>query len=169
MSKLCFITNLIRFMMKEADKRTKWSIHKDYFFFVHDALVLMTAKETIKWTKEKNYFHHWLLPKNGSQDRTPYSGRPVGNSLEFMPLDNILNRDILHILRFNSILSRFLLDGEGTDKEERNTPFSLSTPKEIYRELKRIWELKMGTPSLAMIIQDVDLALKALEIVYRAN
>ena len=27
----------------------------------------------------------------------------------------------------------------------------------------------MGTPSLAQIIQDVDLALKALEIVYRAN
>ena len=27
----------------------------------------------------------------------------------------------------------------------------------------------MGTPSSARIIQDVDLALKALEIVYRAN
>ena len=27
----------------------------------------------------------------------------------------------------------------------------------------------MGTPSSAMIIEDVDLALKALEIVYRAN
>ena len=27
----------------------------------------------------------------------------------------------------------------------------------------------MGTPSLARIIQDVDLVLKALEIVYRAN
>ena len=27
----------------------------------------------------------------------------------------------------------------------------------------------MGTPSLAWIIQDVDLALKALEIVYRVN
>ena len=35
--------------------------------------------------------------------------------------------------------------------------------------MKRIWELKMGTPSLARIIQDVDLALKALEIIYRAN
>ena len=27
----------------------------------------------------------------------------------------------------------------------------------------------MGTPSLAIIIQDIDLALKALEIFYRAN
>ena len=47
--------------------------------------------------------------------------------------------------------------------------FSFSTPKEIYRGLKRIWESKMGTPFLARIIQDVDLALKALEVVYRAN
>ena len=47
--------------------------------------------------------------------------------------------------------------------------FSLSTPKNIARGLKRIWESKMGTPSLARIIQDVDLSLKSLEIVYRAN
>ena len=47
--------------------------------------------------------------------------------------------------------------------------FSFSTPKEISRGLKRIWESKMGTPSLPRIIQDVDLALKALGIVYRAN
>ena len=47
--------------------------------------------------------------------------------------------------------------------------FSLSTPNETARGLKRIWESKMETPSLARIIQDVDLALKALEIFYRAN
>ena len=47
--------------------------------------------------------------------------------------------------------------------------FSFSTPKEIARELKRIWESKIGTPSSARIIEDVDLALKALEIVYHTN
>ena len=35
--------------------------------------------------------------------------------------------------------------------------------------MKRVWESKMGTPSLARIIEDVDLALKALEIDYLAN
>ena len=44
MSKFCFITNLIRFMMNEAEKLIKGSVHKDNFFIVHDALVLMTAK-----------------------------------------------------------------------------------------------------------------------------
>ena len=62
-----------------------------------------------------------------------------------------------------------MLDGEGKDEEERNIRFSLSKPKEISRGLKRIWESKMGTPSSARIIQDVNLALKALEIVYHAN
>ena len=35
--------------------------------------------------------------------------------------------------------------------------------------MKRIRESKMGTPSSARMIEDVDLALKALEIVYLAN
>ena len=80
-----------------------------------------------------------------------------------------LNRYILQSLRFHCVLSRFFLDGEGTDAEERNMRFSFSTSKEIDRRLKRILESKMGTPSSARIIQDVDLELKALEIVYHAN
>ena len=47
--------------------------------------------------------------------------------------------------------------------------FSFSTPREIARGMKRIWDLKMGIPSSERIIEDVDLALKALEIVYLAN
>ena len=39
----------------------------------------------------------------------------------------------------------------------------------IARGIMCIWESKMGTPSSARIIQDVDLALKVLEIVYSAN
>ena len=53
----------------------------------------------------------------------------VCNSPDFMPLDNILNRYILHSLRFHCVLSRFLLDREGTDDEERNMRFSLSKTK----------------------------------------
>ena len=86
-----------------------------------------------------------------------------------MPLDNLLNRDILHSLQMNSVLSCYILDGEETDEEERNMCFSYPTPREIAQGLKCIWDSKMGTPSLARIIQDVDLAWKALEIVYRGN
>ena len=54
------------------------------------------------------------------QHGTPYSCRPVGNIPKFVPLDNSLNRDILHSLRMHSILNRYLVDGEETDKEESN-------------------------------------------------
>ena len=105
----------------------KGSVHEDDLFISHDALVLMTAKEMTPWMKYNNYFHHWFLPMNRLQYGTTYVGRPVGNIPEFMPLDTSLNRDILHSLCFHCVLSRFLLDKEGTDEEERNMRFSLST------------------------------------------
>ena len=83
------------------------------------------------------------------------------------PLDNSLNRDILQSLRFHCVLSLSIIDGKEITEEERRLCFSLSTPREIALGLKRLWDSKMGTPSSERIIQDVDLALKALEIVYR--
>ena len=167
MSKLCCIADLIRFMMNEVEKLMKGSVHEDDFYIVHDALVLMTAKETINWMKQKGYLNRWLLPLNGLQYGTPYAGRPVGNSPEFMPLDNSLNRDILQSLRFHCVLGHSIVDGEETTEEERNLCVSFSTLREIARGLKRIWDSKMGTPCSARIIQDGHMALKALEIVYR--
>ena len=133
MSNFCCITDLIWFMIKEAGNLIKGSVHEHDFLIFHDSLVLMTAKEMIKWMKENNYFHRCFLPMTGLQNGTPYAGRPVGNSPKFIPLGNSLNRDILHSFRFHCVLSRFFLDGEGTDEEERNMRFSFSTPKEISR------------------------------------
>ena len=86
-----------------------------------------------------------------------------------MPSDNSLNGDILHSLRMHISFSRYIVDGEETNKEERNMCFSYSTQREIARGLKRIWDLELGTPSSVRIIKDVDLVLKALEIFYRTN
>ena len=147
----------------------KLSVHEGDLFILHDALVLMTANETITWMRQYNYFHIWLLPMNGLQNGTPYDGRPVDNIPEFLPLNNSLNIDILHYLRFNCVLSHFVLDGEGTNKQERIMRFSFSIPKESSRGLKRIQESKMVTPSSARIIKDVDLTLKVLKIVYCTN
>ena len=54
MSKFCCITDMIRFMMKEAENLMRGYVHEDDFFIVHDALVWMKSKDTIKWMKEKN-------------------------------------------------------------------------------------------------------------------
>ena len=59
--------------MNESEKLTKGSVHEEDLYIVHDALVLMTAKEMINWRKQKGYLHCWLLPLNGLQDGTPYA------------------------------------------------------------------------------------------------
>ena len=120
MSKSCCITNLIRFTTNEAEKRMKGSVNEDDFYIVHDALVLMIAKEKINWMKQNGYLPIWLLPLNGLQDGTTYACRPVSNSPKFMPLYNSLNRDILHSLRMHSVLRRYILDGEETNEYESN-------------------------------------------------
>ena len=114
--------------MNEAEKLMKGSVKEDDYFIVHDALVLMTAKETINWMRQKEYLHHWLLPLDVLQDGTPYAGRPFGNILEFMPLGNSLNKGILHSLRFHCVLVHYIVDGEETTEEESNMCFSYSTP-----------------------------------------
>ena len=81
-------------MTNEAEKLIKGSVHEDDFFFVHDALVLIKAKETINWMRKNGYLYRWLLPLKGLKYGTSYDDRPVGNIPEFMPLDNSLIRDI---------------------------------------------------------------------------
>ena len=80
MSKLCCIADLIRFVINEAEKLVKGSVHEVDFFIIHDALVLLTEKEKINWMRQKGYLHRWLFPLNGLQYGTPYVGLPVGNS-----------------------------------------------------------------------------------------
>merc|ERR1712032_613683 len=62
----------------------------------HDALSLMTAKESVEYMKRKEYYSHWILPEgdlmnDGTEDLKAYRSAPVGNSPEIMPLDCSLN------------------------------------------------------------------------------
>ena len=62
MPKLCCITDLIRFMMNEAENLMKGSVHEDDFYIFHDALVLIKAKETINWMKQKGTYIVGFFP-----------------------------------------------------------------------------------------------------------
>ena len=96
--------------------------------------------------ENNNYFHRWLLPMNGLQDGTPYAGRPVGNSPELMPLDNSLNREILHRLRLHCVLSRFVIDREGIYEEESNMRFSFLYSKGNHQRIEAYTGIKNGNP-----------------------
>ena len=117
------------FMMNETEKLLKGSLHKENLFIVHNIMLLMTAKETINWMRPNGYLHIWMIPLNVLRDGTPCSVLPVGNIPEFVPLDNWLNREILHSLCIHKFLSCYIIDGEGTDEEKRDVCFVYSTPR----------------------------------------
>ena len=111
MSKLCCISNPTSLLINEAKKLMKGSVHEDGFYIFNDGLVLLTEKETIDLMKHNSYLPIWLLPCNGLQVGAHYAGRTVCNSLKFIPLDNSINRDILHSLHIHSVLRCYILDG----------------------------------------------------------
>jgi hypothetical protein len=57
------ITDMIEHIYKESELLFKDTIHKDDWLFWHDALSLMTAKDTVVWMKEKGYYKRWILPE----------------------------------------------------------------------------------------------------------
>ena len=118
---------------KEVISGTKY---KGQELFFHDALSLMTAKDTVTWMKEKGIYEHWILPEIGCNDllgenKSCYAKRPVGNSPELMCLDMSLNKDVRECLRMHVSITQHL---------EKADPyrFSMSTPKEISRAISRL-------------------------------
>ena len=91
------ITEMIKHIVADYAKRFEGTEHEDDWFFYHDALSLMTAAANIAWMKEKKYLKIWVLPVNGlnkEKDFVRFSGRPVGNSPDFMPWYCSLNNDL---------------------------------------------------------------------------
>ena len=86
-------------------------------------------------------------PNSFFQGGNPYAVHSVGNSPDFMPLDNLISCDILHSLHMHIVLSSYIFEGEETNEEEMNICFSYSTPGEIASGLKRIWDSKVTVTS----------------------
>ena len=56
------ITDMITHLYRETEEIFRGTIHQLDWFFWHEALSLMTAKETISWMKENGLYNCWLLP-----------------------------------------------------------------------------------------------------------
>jgi hypothetical protein len=65
MSSYACITDLVEHIVVETKHLMKGTKHEGDWMFYHDALTLMTAKETIVGMKEKGYLDWWILPANG--------------------------------------------------------------------------------------------------------
>ena len=103
----------------------------------------------------------WLVPQLGLNAGTVYQGRPVGNSPEFMPLDNSLNADITRSHDFHC---------RATASLHKDDPrrFSMATPKTISQGIHRLFqcdESQEGVPSSSRIIHDCDQVWDSMETV----
>ena len=99
-------------------------------------------------------YNRWLKPLNGLNSKTIYENRYVGNSPEFMTLDNSLNNDLQLSHRYHCIVTAHL-------PETDNRKFSLSTPLRISKSIQKIWEDTHGAPNSERVVQDIYLAFEA--------
>ena len=61
-SRLCCISDLVRFMVREGQKIMKGSVHEDDFLIVHRVLQLVTAKSMITWTQKISIYINGCQP-----------------------------------------------------------------------------------------------------------
>jgi hypothetical protein len=90
MSPYVCVKDIVEHIYKESEKAFKNTKYESNCIFYHDALLLMTAKETISWMKKMDYWKRWLLPFNNfntEADLCAFKGQPIGNSPEMMPWD----------------------------------------------------------------------------------
>ena len=158
--KVC-ITTLIEHMDTATAKAYKGTIYEHTYMWSHDALSQMIDRTCIAWMKKRGLYHRWLKPEMGISDEVfgvkegilvpsgRYSGRPVGNSPELMPLDNSLFRDFRTSLNLHIGLTAHLPD---TDVRK----YSKSTPNRLDKAVQRLWDPERGiSPRPCRIVQDI--------------
>lgn len=135
---------------------------EDWYFY-HDALSQMTAKDCKHWMKEQGIWKHWLLPVDG--DRDPYARSitgsfrdqyPPGNNPTLMPWDVALNQDLHDGVNRHCLLTSNL-------EEEDESKFSITTPKRGTSAYLRVLE---GVPKPNRIARDMGMFVETLLVMY---
>ena len=159
MKKYMSIRELIKKMYDNSKKIFEGTTHQEDWYFYHDAFSQMTANSTVEWMKAEGYYEKWLVPQNGCNDWiAKFGSRPVGNSPEFMPLDNALNNDLQLSKSLHCAITAYIED----PNDERK--FSMGTPNTIVKGIIRLWGTNV--PSSDRIEQDCDKALRSFGCVY---
>ena len=165
MSKFRVISDYIDHIFQESEKIMHGTKHEKDWMVYHDALSLMTSKESKDYMRNKGYLTKWILPSEDLFDNSPdlknykYAKNPPGNSPEFMPWDTHLNKDLHDSHDEHVIRTRFLPD-------KHPHKFSGSTPRNIASSYKRILTL---SPRPERIIQDCKRVITSLHAVYNAK
>jgi hypothetical protein len=117
---------MIKHIVAKSALMFKGTKYEDSWDFEHNALSLMTAKETIEWVKEKGYHEPWLLPVMGLHSDDPnlkaYLGTICRSSPENVPRDLSLNEDAHKDTNCHIVLAHDLANDDPKKSD-------LSTPK----------------------------------------
>jgi hypothetical protein len=112
------------------------------FCFHHDALSLLTAKETRIEMENCGVLPHWIHPQLGSRNGgTPFGGRPAGKTPEGMPWDCVLNNCLMIIAAIDHVTATTHL----ADLDPRN--IKLKTPADITSACQRVPAAEIPSPS----------------------
>jgi predicted flap endonuclease-1-like 5' DNA nuclease len=169
MSAYVCITEMVTHIHDESARVMKGTVHENDWKFYHDALSLMTAKDTIAWMKKMDYYKRWILPIEGLFHDDPalkvYIGRPVGDSPENMPWDTSLNQDVHIAVRLHVNYTSLLLENSEVVDPKK---FSLSTPIRGSSAYLRILEAGIS-PRPERIVQDINRVLESMKQIVEAG
>jgi hypothetical protein len=157
------VTKMIEHIVAQSALMFKGTQYEESWVFYHDALSLMTAKESVEWMKEHGHFERWLLPVMGlhsdDADLKAYLQTIPGNGPENMPWDLSLNKDAHEDINRHIILTHELADDDPRK-------FDLSTPKRGSWAYQRVLQI---CPSSDRIKQDILNVFVSMEKVRKAD
>ena len=147
-TRMC-ITNMIIHLYEHTKALYTQGGDTRMWWFYHDSLSLMTAKETVKWMKEKNIYKHWVLPELGIVDSfeecKTWKNMLPGNT----PASNPLDMQCFSDVKFR--LDSWIRLTESYDDEDPRK-YTLITPKAGFDSINRVWQT---TPSSKRLCEDI--------------
>lgn len=166
------ISELLKHIVIESKKFYANTEFESTYRFYHDALSQLTCPCTVAWMKatkvpgeEATIYDRWIKPEYGLNDEIGacWSGRPVGNSPELMPLDNSLNQDLHESVRKHVSMSLIIRKLDASDPRL----FSMATSKLTALAYQRIFHPVTGvSPRPTRIVQDINKVMHALKVIY---
>jgi hypothetical protein len=167
------ITKMVHFIVRESAKLFVGTAHEHDCFFYHDALLSLTAADTIEWMKTQHhdgmsYYDRWIKPVEGLNEGTVNAGR-LGNGPELMSWDASLNKDVDDSVAAHVAWCSMMAEGD-TGYDKRFTRYTPATQLSAYlRVLDPANGLHGGAPVSTRICQDVCKFLTSLDAIRLAR
>jgi len=142
-------------MALESDRLMLGTKYEGKAMFKHDALSLMTARETREWMKKtkiagRTLHERWLLPEAGLNEvitleggriSKAYANRPPGNLPRLMALDECANKNLMDCVNRHISATRKLVRGPDVKTDPK---YEFCDVKRASRAVLRCWDPAHG-------------------------